>query len=250
MDIDSRRHLAIEGTRNVRDLGGYETRDGRQTRWGRFLRSDGLQGVTAAGREKLLGLGLKTVVDLRRGSELAVAPSVFAGSPDVAYHHLDMIGEGPLEEAHPLSDGAERIAHTYCLWLDLRQEAVCRILGTLAAPDALPALYNCAAGKDRTGVTSAMLLSVAGVDDDLIATDYTLSAHFLLGRHLGVLAAEGNAKPEFSEEDYRREFVPAAAMSRVMRHLRDEYGGAESYMRTVGLQDEQIERLCSGLLDD
>jgi len=196
MDIDSRRHLAIEGTRNVRDLGGYETRDGRQTRWGRFLRSDGLQGVTAAGREKLLGLGLKTVVDLRRGSELAVAPSVFA------------------------------------------------------APDALPALYNCAAGKDRTGVTSAMLLSVAGVDDDLIAADYTLSAHFLLGRHLGVLAAEGNAKPEFSEEDYRREFVPAAAMLRVMRHLRDEYGGAESYMRTVGLQDEQIERLCSGLLDD
>ena len=250
MDIDPRRHLEIEGTHNVRDLGGYETRNGRQTRWGRFLRSDGLQEVTAAGRVKLLELGLKTVVDLRRGSELAIAPSVFAGSTDVAYHHLDMIGEGPLEEAQPLSDGAERIAHTYCLWLDRRPEAVGRILGTLAAPDALPALYNCAAGKDRTGVISALLLSVAGVEDDLIAADYTLSARFLLDRYLGFLEAEGNAQPEVSEEDYRHEFVPAAAMSQVMRHLHDEYGGAESYMRTVGLQGRQIERLRSGLLED
>ena len=250
MDIDPRRHLAIEGASNVRDLGGYDTRDGRQTRWGRFLRSDGLHEVTAEGRAKLLEMGLKTVVDLRRGSELAAAPSIFAGSTDVAYHHLDMIGEGALEEAQPLREGVERIAHIYCLWLDRRQETVGRILSVLAATDAVPALYNCAAGKDRTGVTSALLLSLAGVDDDVVAADYTLSARFLLEGHVSLLETAGEASPEFSEQDYRREFVPAEAMSRVMRHLHDEYGGVESYMRSVGLQHEQIERLRSALLDE
>ena len=250
MDVDPRRHLAIEGAHNVRDLGGYETRDGRQTRFGRFLRSDGLHELTAAGRAKLLEMGLKTVVDLRRGSELATAPSVFAGSTDVAYHHLDMIGEGALEEAQPLRESVERMAHMYCLWLDRRQEPVGRILSALAAADAVPALFNCAAGKDRTGVTSALLLSVAGVDDDVVAADYTLSARFLLDGHVRLLEAAGKASPGFSEQDYRRQFVPAEAMSRVMRHLHDEHGGAESYMRSVGLEDEQIESLRSGLLDE
>ena len=249
MEIDPRRHLDIEGAQNVRDLGGYPTRDGRQTQWGRFLRSDGLHEVTAAGRARLLDMGLKTVVDLRRGSELEVAPSVFADSTEVAYHHLDMIGEGPLEEAQPLSSEDNEIGRTYCLWLDRRQVAVAQILGTLAAPGALPALFNCAAGKDRTGCTAALLLGLVGVDDDIIVADYTLSARFLLDSYnAGQLEPRGESP--FTEEEYRERFVPARAMSRVMRHLKETYGGVESYMRTVGLQDEQLQRLRSGLLDD
>ena len=170
MEIDPRRHLQIEGTLNIRDLGGYETEDGKgKTQWRRFLRADSLFDLPDASRQALVDLGLRTVVDLRRGSELATAPSVFAGSTDVAYHHLDMIGEGALEEAQPLRESVERMAHMYCLWLDRRQEPVGRILSVLAAADAVPALFNCAAGKDRTGVTSALLLSVAGVDDDVVA---------------------------------------------------------------------------------
>ena len=248
MEFDPRRHLDIEGAHNVRDLGGYETRDGRQTKWGRFLRSDGLHEVTEAGLTRLLDMGLKTIVDLRRGSELEIAPSVFADSTQLAYHHLDMIGEGPLEEAQPLSSEDNETGRIYCLWLDRRQEAVGQVLSTLAAPGALPALFNCAAGKDRTGCTAALLLGLVGVDDDTIVADYTLSARFLLDSYnAGQLEPRGESP--FTEEQYRHRFVPARAMARVLQHLQDNYGGVEAYMRTVGLQDEQLQRLRSGLLD-
>ena len=250
MEFNPQRHLSIEGTQNIRDLGGYPTKDGCQTRWGRFLRSDGLHSVTATGQAQLLAMGLRTIVDLRRSSELTTAPSVFSGSKDLAYHHLDMIGEGTLEEVQPLSDGVDRIAHTYCQWLENRQEAVCRILGTLAGSNALPALYNCAAGKDRTGVISALLLSVADVTDEVIADDYALSARFLLDRHHRELNAAGKPNPEYTEQDYRRDYVPPEAMCRVLRHVHEQYGGAASYMHHVGLENDQIELLRAGLLTD
>ena len=115
---------------NVRDLGGYPTADGRTTRWRRFLRADKLHILAEPAREELVGLGLRTVLDLRRGSDLAENPSVFAGSEEVAYHHVDFIGEGPVEASRPL-EGAEWFGDIYCQWLDERRDQVLDILRTL-----------------------------------------------------------------------------------------------------------------------
>ena len=128
MQIDPRRHLDIPGTHNVRDLGGYETEDGRQTQWRRILRADSLFGLPDASRRELVDLGLRTVIDLRRNSELEAAPSVLADSTELAYHHLNMIGEDDLEgPSHPV-EGPARTAAIYCLWLDLRQPSRMQIL--------------------------------------------------------------------------------------------------------------------------
>lgn len=243
--MDPHRHLDLEGSYNIRDLGGYPTLDGRQTQWRRFLRSDCPNELTPAAQTQLVAMGLRTVVDLRRGSELALAPSVFATLDAVTYHHLDMIGEGPIEETQPLGDGADRIAGNYCLWLDHRQPAVRTILGTLAAADALPALFNCAAGKDRTGVTAALLLGLVGVADEIIAEDYGLSAQYLVAKYVSLADREAG----YGWRDYQAEFVPPEGMLRVLAHLHDDYGGIEAYVRTIGVTDEELARLRTGLLD-
>ena len=249
MQIDPRRHLAIEGTYNVRDLGGYETADGRQTQWRRVLRADSLSGLPDASRRELVDLGLRTVIDLRRGSELEAAPSVLADSSGTSYHHLDMIGEDPLEGPALPVEGPARTAGSYCLWLDLRQDAVRQILGVLAAPGALPALYNCAAGKDRTGVISALLLSLAGVPDEVINADYALSARFRLPAHLKYLASIGESSEGYTWENYRDEFVSEEVMALTLQHLHDKYGGPEAYLRTIGLKPDELDSLRAGLLD-
>ena len=76
-----------------------------------------------------------------------------------------------------------QLARLYRSWLDVRQPQIGRILATLAEPDARPAIYHCAGGKDRTGVISALLLGIAGVPDEVIAEDYALSARYLMDRY-------------------------------------------------------------------
>ena len=238
--LDPRRHLNLEGTMNVRDLGGYPTADGRTTRWRRFLRADKLHQLAEPARDELVGLGLRTVLDLRRGSDLAEHPSVFAGSEEVDYRHVDFIGEGPVEASGPL-ESAEWIGDLYCGWLENRRHKVLDILRTLAAPGAVPALFNCAGGKDRTGVTAALLLGLAGVPDGVIAEDYSLSGRFLVDR-----MEEGDPR---TWQEYQQEVSPARAMEIALEHLNGKYGGIEPYVRSIGLTAEEVTRLRAGLLD-
>src|SRR3954451_2943063 len=85
------RHLDLAGTYNLRDTGGYRTLDGRTTRWHTFFRSDSLHRIPRAAQMTLLNYGVRTVIDLRRSDELHVAPNVFAGAPEVAYHQVSLL---------------------------------------------------------------------------------------------------------------------------------------------------------------
>ena len=239
--MDPRRHLALEGTLNVRDLGGYPAADGRTTQWRRFLRADGLHQLADSARDELVGLGLRTVVDLRRDRELAERPSVFAALEGVDYLQVDYVGESPIDPSQPLLEGPERIGDIYCQWLEVRRNQVRDTLRALAAPGAVPALFNCAAGKDRTGVTAALLLGLAGVPDDVIAEDYSLSGWFLVHR-----LEECDPR---TREEYQEQASPRRAMEIVLEHLNGKYGGSEPFVRTIGLTAEEVARLRAGLLD-
>jgi len=254
--LDSRRRLPLAGAHNVRDLGGYRTRSGDITRWGRFLRASSMHLLTDDDQEALVQYGLRTVVDLRRTDETASEPNVFCRSAQVAYHHLNMIGDEGLETelsqryAQELRAGArmegdaDRIAYTYCGWLDQRQSMLRDILQTLAAgPPA--ALFHCAAGKDRTGVTAALLLGLAGVPEETIVADYGLTARFSVDHYQTLPGANPAVR---TWQDYQRESCPPQTMQMVLDHLAQDYGGCEGYMRAVGLGQEAIGRLRDGLL--
>ena len=94
--LEPKRRQAIEGAHNVRDLGGYRTRSGGVTRWGRFLRANTMHRPTSADQTALVEYGMRTAVDLRRTNETETEPNVFARSDEVAYHHLNMLGDDPV----------------------------------------------------------------------------------------------------------------------------------------------------------
>ena len=173
------RHIDIKGADNVRDLGGYPTLDGRQTRWRTFLRSDGMGRLTPRSQERLVQYGVRTVIDLRRTWEVRSAPNVFADSIRLRYHHQNMLGDDPFVQTEVDAEATGRLGALYGLWLDRVQGQVGKTLATLVSPSGPPAVFHCSAGKDRTGIISALLLSLAGVPSDTIASDYALTAPHL-----------------------------------------------------------------------
>ena len=247
-----RRHLDLEGGCNVRDIGGYATSNGPATRWRTFLRSGSMHRLTPASQAALVDYGLRTVIDLRRTREVEEMPNVFAESPREIYHHQNMIGDDPLagkNDAVETGEYAEWIVASYSTWLELRQPQIGQTLATLAEPGALPAVYHCAGGKDRTGIISALLLGIAGVPAETIAEDYALSARYLMDRYFAEWAPSGVTPSNYTWEDYQRDFCPPEAMLRVLGHLDERYGGIEEYVRQIGLGQTQIDGLRAALVE-
>ncbi|NKB71731.1 MAG: protein-tyrosine-phosphatase [Candidatus Latescibacteria bacterium] len=240
--FDERGRLRLEGAANVRDLGGHARVGRGHTRPRCFLRADNMAYLTPADQQILLDYGVRTVVDLRRSNEVAETPNALAASTAVAFHHINLIGDHDLELGSvPIAAGpAEGIAHTYCGWLDHCQGQMRRVMEILAAPGALPALFHCHAGKDRTGVTAALLLSLAGVPDTTIAADYGLTAHYLIAGYLQLPLRDQSVS---NWEDYQRLYCDPRAMQLVLDHLQRHYGGVEKYLQAIGLDEGGINRL-------
>ena len=249
-ELQPRRHLEIEGTYNVRDVGGYRTLDGRRTRWKTFLRADDLHGLPPASQRTLIDYGIRTVIDLRTPSETEQAPNVFAGSPEVAYYHQNAYGDGPPPEVADPSESpgaAQRLVNIYVAMLDHKQPQVRRTLATLAAPGVLPAVVHCASGKDRAGRITALVLGIAGVPADTIAEDYALSARFLVRRSY-------EEEPEletsgYTWDDYQRDSCPPDVMLKLLQHLDERYGGVEAYVRSAGLSTGQIASIREAMVE-
>lgn len=166
------RRIALAGTLNLRDLGGYPTSGGGIVRWRTLLRSDALNRLDEAGRTELAALRLRTVIDLRTDEEARDAPSAL----DPAAVQIVRL---PLFTAAAIAALPPDLTAVYRYMIDERGPAIAAAVGRLGREGALPALVHCSAGKDRTGLIAAFVLSALGVPDDVIATDYSLSASYL-----------------------------------------------------------------------
>ena len=238
------RWLNVPGAYNVRDLGGYRTADGKTTRWRAFLRADSLHNLSESTKTGLIKYGVRTVIDLRRTKETVDTPNPLADMDDIRYFHLNMIGDtNPPGYIAPPPDEwttPELTSNIYRVLLDQRQDVISETLVTLANSKGHTAIYHCAAGTDRTGIISALLLGLAGVPADTIVNDYALSAHGLRLRVLDEGIPDYLAGKDFTQEEPPEILAPPLAMVRTLQHLSDEYGGIESYVRHIGLTDAQI----------
>jgi protein-tyrosine phosphatase len=166
------RRIPLPGTLNLRDLGGYPANGGGTVRWRTLLRSDALHRLDDTGRAALAGFGLRTVVDLRTDEEVLSAPSALDGTGARIFHV-------PIFRAESLGTLSPELAAVYRHMIDDRGAAIAEAVGRLSVVGALPGLIHCSAGKDRTGLVTALILDVLGVPDEVIAADYAMSAENL-----------------------------------------------------------------------
>lgn len=243
------RLLAVAGAHNVRDLGGYATSSGGMTQWRRLLRSAALHQLGEEGRERLVAEGLRTVVDLRSDNELHHQPSVFARHPGVAYVHLPLYAAlGPAK----MGGGDEppfSMAERYCDALENCGAAFRTALTTIAEADDGIVLFNCTAGKDRTGLIAALILSAAGVDETTIVADYVLTA--TVGVKLMEELLEGAIARGHDREHFLRVLAAEPAfMETALSFLAVRYGGVPAYLDEIGVSSAVRQRLADRLIGE
>jgi protein-tyrosine phosphatase len=237
--------IPLDGLLNLRELGGFPTASGRVTQRKRLLRSDYWEPIPLSTRAALIAYGVRTVIDLRDAPETVDAGDVFAGAPGIDFHALPFFDDDGLRLG-PL-DMAMTKGWRYLRVLELYPDNIRAIFQTLAGGEGVT-LFHCVAGKDRTGLTAAILLMLAGVPDELIAQDYAVSEPLLMPR-TDVMRAEAVAQGDDMTVFARRAACAPETMQEVLDGLRARYGGAEGYLRRVGLSAGDLERLRARLID-
>ena len=226
---DAERRIRVPGTRNLRDVGGYPAASGRQTRWRTVFRTDQLDRLPPSSVELLEAIGVRQVIDLRWPHELVHAPSAFAEHPRVTYRSIPLLEDDPTPQVG--------LAGVYRFILDHRGPSLVEVVRSLLAPRGLPAVIGCAAGKDRTGVTIALLLAAVGVPAEVIADDYRLTAEMFAGP----------VDDEHLLTDWRSEPLevecPPEYMLAALEHLDRRHGGARGLLRAGGLAESDLEAL-------
>jgi protein-tyrosine phosphatase len=241
------RLVPLDGPANFRDLGGYENDHGRFVRTGRVYRSDSLSFMSVQDVQHVTEvLGLRTVIDLRAGHEVAQFTHGPLESLTVDVWHVPIIDETRQPPSEPTAGATVAIDEIYLMMLERFGHRFVAVLELIAVADAQPVVFHCAAGKDRTGLVAMLVLGLLEVSPDIIATDYALTHErmpILLERHQA-RAAEGGV----AEVAQQRWAIDAAAMRAVIQHLLDNYGSVAGYVRAHGLSPERIEQLRSTLL--
>lgn len=233
------RHLKLEGTFNVRDLGGYACAGGGMTRWRTALRADGLHRMTPAAIVGLTAMGVNTVIDLRGPHELAVHPDPFDENSLIRYHNIPLFNAlAPVGGMDENFDMAAR----YCRSIDRCGDQIAQVLTTVADAPPGAVMFHCTAGKDRTGIIAALLLLCADVSDDVIVEDYVLTASIaapLLAELRAAAIATGASAPAID----RILASDAATMRSLLGHLRSTHGDLEFFGRSIGVDRRTFERL-------
>jgi protein-tyrosine phosphatase len=245
---ERRRVLGWDGCLNSRDLGGYPTNDGRETRWGAVVRSDRLGDLTAAGQDALVAHGIRTIVDLRTPNELRSYPNPFAdpahlGGHGISYVNISLVDPGVGSREHFAT-----LADDYVDMLESFASSIARIMTTIADAPAGGIVIHCMAGKDRTGITSALLLDLVGVARETIGADYALTDECLRPANEDWLANGPGTRAE--REAILTKYAPlATVILAALDHLDTRYGGTEPYLRAHGVTETQIGRIRERLLE-
>lgn len=227
------KRYAFEQVHNLRDLGGYPAANGKVTQYGRFLRCDAPACVSDTELDILRSMGVTTVIDLRGQIELDKMPCAMNGADGFYYHHL------PVSLKKGMPDSEAEIPELYFHMTEQGQSMLLIMQAIAAAPGGV--LYHCSAGKDRTGVVSALLFSLVGVQREDILADYQVSYTYLREVIRGIREMD----PDFplfmgmSKVEYMDGFLDL---------LLKKYGSAEAYLKHIGMTENELNAIREKLL--
>jgi protein-tyrosine phosphatase len=250
------RLVPLASVPNFRDIGGYATKDGYTIRWEQVYRSSAFDNLSPEDSTTLELMGINLVCDLRTSSESLSHPDKLPSSihllrlppqsKDNRWLHLGKIlfQQGFLESL--LFDAYTRVM------LDENPQIFTNLFQKLADSNSLPIVLHCAIGKDRTGITVALLLSFLGVDEETILADYALSNRF----HSFFFKASAKVMVQLklfglNEDDFSHLLIANSdLLKQALEHLREKYGSAESYLLNhAGLSRETLAAVRGNLLE-
>jgi protein-tyrosine phosphatase len=232
---DEARLLKLQGAMNVRSFAGLMGSNGPIPA-ASFLRAADLNRLTVADRDMLASRGVSLGVDLRTAEEAAGAADVLAADARFKYTRISLLGGDKVQ----LATLPDSLGELYVQSLTASPAQFRQVFETIAAHEGGTVLFHCTAGKDRTGMISAMLLALAGVPRNEIVHNYSISAHYLepmmkspqiadLVRQNPKVAAMLGTPPE--------------AIESFLDSLDRQHGGARAYLRSIGVSDADVQRL-------
>ncbi|WP_340316237.1 tyrosine-protein phosphatase [Rhizorhabdus argentea] len=251
------RIIPLSGGHNFRDIGGYRTVDGRTTAWGLVYRSGTMASLDASDHAVLDKLGLRTVCDFRSTAERTKRPSLFA--PDAGFEvwardydmsSADFVAIFCHAEANQ-DRSRERMIALYHEIAEEQAPAYQELFRRLA-DGALPLVFHCSAGKDRTGVAAALLLDLLGVPRETIVEDYELTDLFIeklaeIVRHEPIGDRLADIDPQIWAPMLRAD---AAYLHATFAMMEERFGSARGFLREViGVDDDMAERIRARLLE-
>jgi protein-tyrosine phosphatase len=237
------RVLPWEGCYNARDLGGYPTRSGDETRWGRVVRMDNMAALTEAGRAAVSDYDVRAIIDLRKPEEIEAHPNPFAtpNSHHIRYTNISLVDPAAtLGEFTTLADDYKRILDTF-------RPQMARIMKAIADEREGAVLVHCMAGKDRTGLVSALLLDLAEVPRQIIGEDYALTVECLKPLDEQWLR-NGPGDRKERERHFERLKPRAEVILEVLEHVDRRHGSVEGYLLEGGVNPDGISALRRRLL--
>jgi hypothetical protein len=242
------RTVPFETCFNFRDLGGLPAAGGRRTRQATLYRSDSLHRLHDADLARLDALGLRTVVDLRTVNEVEHTGQCVVGE-SCALLHVPMVDDIDEPDRRSSAFAASTAGEIYVYMVTRCASAIARAIGALARPEARPAVFHCASGKDRTGVLAALLLDLVGVADDDIAADYMLTAGSRPRRDAWLRQHDPATAEFFANLPPHVTALRVEAILGVLDHIRREHGSTRGYLLAAGVDPEALGTLEDALLD-
>ena len=243
------RHIPFEGCFNFRDIGGYPTTDGRTLKWGKYYRAGRQDRMTPADLAQARDLGVRTQIDLRKNDEVSDQGRGPLETMGAKYAHLPVIPDGGTDILAQLVGDTGISGKRYLGYLEFGGETWIKMFEIFAEPDDHPIVLHCTAGKDRTGVSTAFLLSVLGVDRKIIEADYLLTNVDVnrqvdfVEQHVGL--PEGMSRDEMMHHAG----VPETAMFDFLDGLDERWGGAMGYLREIGISEDTFTAVRHNFLD-
>lgn len=246
----------IEGLSNFRDLGGLQLIHGGNTQYARLLRSDSLKLLSETGKRQLRQIPVSNIIDLRSPFELSRDPEVEI--PGVAIDTIPLLAgetESIMRAAISAKDETRLQNLLYTMYVSMLEHeglAIAKAIDVTARSLSQgngAELVHCTAGKDRTGILVALILSVAGVQRKAILEDYVATQKNLSGAWFDRMMQGLQSQGIILDENLQQLLIlsPVEVMNMLLEHIDQQYESVNGYLKAQGVEDSTLRVVKTGM---